>query len=93
MSRLRLFLQSRQGVIAVASLVAIAASLILSAVGAPETVRIAPLVVLVVVGGIPLVWEIVKDLIARTPGADLLAASPSSPPSSSTSGWWQPSSS
>src|SRR5690606_23606790 len=25
-------------------------------------------------GGIPLVWEIVKDLIARTPGADLLAA-------------------
>jgi len=74
MSRLRLFLQSRQGVIAVASLVAIAASLILSAVGAPETVRIAPLVVLVVVGGIPLVWEIVKDLIARSPGADLLAA-------------------
>src|SRR5690554_3864889 len=74
MSRLRLFLQSRQGVIAVASLVAIAASLILSAAGASETVRIAPLVVLVVVGGIPLVWEIVKDLIARSPGADLLAA-------------------
>src|SRR5690554_1957529 len=74
MSRLRLFLQSRQGVIAVASLAAIAASLILSAAGASETVRIAPLVVLVVVGGIPLVWEIVKDLIARSPGADLLAA-------------------
>src|SRR5690554_6779215 len=74
MSRLRLFLQSRQGVIAVASLAAIAASLILSAAGASETVRNAPLVAVVVIGGIPLVWEIAKDLIARNPGADLLAA-------------------
>ena len=57
-----------------ASLAAIAASLILSAAGASETVRNAPLVAVVVIGGIPLVWEIAKDLIARNPGADLLAA-------------------
>lgn len=74
MSRFRLFIQSRQGIIAVASLVAIAASLILTWVGASDTVRIAPLVAIVVVGGVPLVWEITKDLIARSPGADLLAA-------------------
>src|SRR5690606_27939867 len=42
--------------------------------GASETVRIVPLVAIVVVGGVPLVWEIIKDLVARTPGADLLAA-------------------
>src|SRR5690554_3037753 len=74
MSRLRLFLQSRQGVIAMASLVAIVISLILSAGDASQTARTAPLVALVVIGGIPIVWDITKDLIARNPGADLLAA-------------------
>src|SRR5690606_35356020 len=33
-----------------------------------------PLIAIVIIGGLPLVWEIAKDLIARTPGADLLAA-------------------
>ena len=70
----RLFIQSRQGIVAVASLVAIAASLILTWAGASETARIVPLVIIVVVGGVPLVWDITKDLIARSPGADLLAA-------------------
>lgn len=53
---------------------AIATHLILAWAGASETVRIVPLVAIVVVGGVPLVWEIIKDLVARTPGADLLAA-------------------
>jgi heavy metal translocating P-type ATPase len=57
-----------------ASLVAIAISLILSAGDASQTARTAPLVALVVIGGIPIVWDITKDLIARNPGADLLAA-------------------
>lgn len=74
MNRLRLFFQSRQGMIALGSLVAIGASLILGAAGASETVTVAPLVVIVAIGGIPLVWSITRDLIARNPGADLLAA-------------------
>lgn len=74
MGRFRLFIQSRQGVIAVASSVAIAAHLVLGGMGASETARLVPLMAIVVIGGLPLVWEITKDLIARTPGADLLAA-------------------
>ena len=74
MSRFRLFIQSRQGVIAVASVLAIVAHLVLGWAGAGDTARLIPLWAIVVIGGIPLVWEIVKDLIARTPGADLLAA-------------------
>lgn len=74
MNRLRLFFQSRQGMIALGSLVAIGASLILGATGASELVTVAPLVVIVVIGGVPLVWSITRDLIARNPGADLLAA-------------------
>lgn len=74
MDRVRLFLQSRQGMVALGSLVAIAASLALDMSGASRTLVIAPLVAMVVIGGVPLVWEITRDLIARTPGADLLAA-------------------
>lgn len=74
MGRLKLFIQSRQGMVAAGSLVGIVASLVLGAMDAPEmTVRL-PLIAVVVVGGVPLVWEITRDLIARTPGADLLAA-------------------
>lgn len=74
MGRLKLFIQSRQGMVAAGSLVGIVASLVLGAIDAPEmTVRL-PLIAVVVVGGVPLVWEITRDLIARTPGADLLAA-------------------
>lgn len=72
--RLRLFSQSREGKVAMGSIVAIAASLILGASGAPHLVTVLPLIVVVIVGGIPLVWSISNDLIARTPGADLLAA-------------------
>src|SRR5690606_6276651 len=46
----------------------------LDVAGASPTAVQIPLVVIVVVGGVPLVWDIVRDLIARTPGADLLAA-------------------
>lgn len=74
MSRLRLFIQSRQGLIAVASLLAIAAHFVLTWAGASDTARLVPLIAIVIIGGVPLVWEITKDLIARTPGADLLAA-------------------
>lgn len=59
---------------AAASTVAIVASLILDALDAPRAAVIGPLVVIVIVGGVPLVWSIIKDLIARNPGADLLAA-------------------
>lgn len=74
MSRFREFVQSRQGMIALGSVVAIAVSLGLDVAGASPTAVQIPLVVIVVVGGVPLVWDIVRDLIARTPGADLLAA-------------------
>lgn len=74
MSRLRLFVQSRQGLIAVASLLAIATHFVLAWTGASDAAREIPLIVIVIIGGIPLVWEIAKDLLARTPGADLLAA-------------------
>lgn len=74
MDRVRLFLRSRQGLVALGSLVAIAASLILDLSGASRTLVISPLVAIVVIGGVPLVWEITRDLLARTPGADLLAA-------------------
>ena len=59
---------------AAGSILAIAASLVLGAAGTPHLVTILPLVAIVIVGGVPLVWSISKDLIARTPGADLLAA-------------------
>lgn len=74
MSRFRLFIQSRQGMIAVASLAAIAAYFLLGWAGVSEAIRLIPLYVIVVAGGLPLVWSIARDLIARTPGADLLAA-------------------
>ncbi len=74
MDRFRLFFQSREGKVATGSIVAISASLILGAIGASRLVIILPLVVIVIIGGVPLVWSITKDLIARSPGADLLAA-------------------
>lgn len=60
--------------VAAGATIAIVASLILGAVGVPRLVEILPLVVMVIIGGVPLVWSILKDLVARTPGADLLAA-------------------
>ncbi|KAA3637498.1 MAG: cadmium-translocating P-type ATPase [Armatimonadetes bacterium] len=74
MERIRLFFESREGKVAAGSIVAIAAALILGAFDTSYWVSVAPLVAIVIVGGVPLVWSITKDLIARTPGADLLAA-------------------
>jgi len=74
MHRVRLFLETREGKVAVASTVAIAATLVLGALGVSHWVAVSPVVAIVVIGGVPLIWSIVRDLIARTPGADLLAA-------------------
>ena len=74
MDRLSLFFQSREGKVATGSIVAIAATLILGAIGTSHWISVLPIVVIVIIGGIPLVWSIIKDLIAWTPGADLLAA-------------------
>ncbi len=74
MHRVRLFLETREGKVAVASTVAIAATLVLGALGVSHWVAVSPVVAIVIIGGVPLIWSIVRDLIARTPGADLLAA-------------------
>lgn len=74
MSRLKLFIQSRQGMVAAGSVVGITLSLILGAADASEFATELPLMIVVAVGGIPLVFSILRDLLARNPGADLLAA-------------------
>lgn len=73
-NRFRLFIQSRQGMVAVGSVLGIAISLLLGAVDASDFAVRLPLMVVVAVGGIPLVFSILRDLVARNPGADLLAA-------------------
>lgn len=55
-------------------MVAIAAHLIVKAVAGDGLAADLPLIAIVISGGVPLVWSITKDLIARSPGADLLAA-------------------
>lgn len=55
-------------------MLAISSSLVLGAMDASHLVTILPLIAIVIIGGVPLVWSVTKDLIARTPGADLLAA-------------------
>jgi heavy metal translocating P-type ATPase len=54
--------------------VAIGTSLFLGAIETSQVATILPLVLIVIIGGVPLVWSISKDLVALTPGADLLAA-------------------
>ena len=74
-NRMREFFSSRDGVIATATLVAIALFLILRfAVGLEGFAASWPLVVIVIGGGIPLGIDVVKSAIATRGGADTLAA-------------------
>lgn len=72
-SRIHAFVRSAEGILAIATAVAIGVSLVVRAVHGPLAVEITPLIVVVATGGVPLVWRISKDLWAREPGADLLA--------------------
>ena len=72
-SRIRAFVRSAEGILAIATATAIAVSLALRAFHGPVAAEVAPLIAVVVAGGVPLVWRITKDLWARAPGADLLA--------------------
>lgn len=74
MTRLKQFLYSRNGIIAVLSLLAIIASLVISVTPAPWWGSELPLWLITALGGAPLVWDIVKNLRASAPGADILAA-------------------
>ncbi|ANE03190.1 heavy metal translocating P-type ATPase [Corynebacterium crudilactis] len=70
-----LFIRSTDGMITVAALIAIAVHLILwLAVGAEEIDKNWPLIAIVVIGGIPLMWDVVKSAIKTRGGADTLAA-------------------
>lgn len=69
-SRLKAFLRSAEGILAVAAAVAIGVSFVLWANHAPRAAELAPLIAIVAVGGLPLVWRISKDFWAREPGAD-----------------------
>ena len=70
-----LFIRSRDGLITVATLVAIFVHLILwFGIGLDGWARDWPLVVVVVLGGIPLMVEVAKSAVATRGGADTLAA-------------------
>ena len=73
-SRVGAFLRSFEGALAAATLVAIAAHLLLTAVGADNRLADVPVWVVVVVGGAPLVWQVLRAMLRREAGADLLAA-------------------
>lgn len=69
------FASSRDGILAIATLVAIALYLVLKfAVGLAGWAAVWPLVAIVVVGGIPLTIDVVKGAIEARGGADMLAA-------------------
>jgi len=75
--RLRTFLRTGQGRLAAATLAAIALSLLLDLLAPaswPGWVPLLPLVLVVVAGGAPLVWDVLRQLARRQAGADLLAA-------------------
>lgn len=74
-SPVRLFLSSRDGMITIAALVAIALHLVLWFVaGQSGWARDWPLAAIVAVGGIPLLIDVVKSAIRTRGGADTLAA-------------------
>ena len=88
-SALVTFAGSREGMLAIATVVAIAAYLVLrflTEVGSrwPEVTLLgaslgewlvrAPLVAVVVVGGVPLIWEVLRSAVRTAGGADMLAA-------------------
>ena len=72
-SRIHAFVRSAEGILAIATAIAIGVSLTLRTVHGPVAAELAPLITVVAAGGVPLVWRITKDLWARAPGADLLA--------------------
>ncbi|MDO5513439.1 heavy metal translocating P-type ATPase [Corynebacterium sp.] len=70
-----LFLRSRDGVITLATVAAIIVHLFLwLALGLEGWARDWPLVAIVVLGGLPLMWEVLRSAIATRGGADTLAA-------------------
>ena len=79
-SALRTFAGSREGLLAIATVVAIAVYLALrfltdlDATATGEWLVRSPLVAVVVVGGIPLIIEVVRNAIRSAGGADMLAA-------------------
>src|SRR5690625_491486 len=76
-SRLATFAGSYEGRLAIATLIAIAAHLILIFTlpdTAPWWISQSPLIVIVIIGGAPLVWEVLAALARREAGVDLLAA-------------------
>ena len=76
-SRLAAFASSYDGRLALATLAAIAIHLILALTvpeSAPWWVAQGPLILVVIVGGAPLVWEVLAALARREAGVDLLAA-------------------
>lgn len=75
-ARLSAFVSSFEGRLAVATIVAIAAHLILNAAagGAPWWLINAPLIIVVVIGGAPLIYDVAVEIWQRKAGADLLAA-------------------
>ncbi|MDV8000212.1 heavy metal translocating P-type ATPase [Rhodococcus sp. IEGM 1408] len=77
---LRTFVASRQGVLAIAAALAIVVHLVLRALTDPgasvtgEWLTRAPLIAVVVVGGIPLIVEVLRAAVRSAGGADMLAA-------------------
>ncbi|MFN3340010.1 MAG: heavy metal translocating P-type ATPase [Dietzia sp.] len=77
---LRTFVSSRQGVLAMSTVLAIVVHLLARAISGPggsaagEWVIRAPLIAVVVVGGIPLIVEVLRSAVKSAGGADLLAA-------------------
>lgn len=71
------FVSSYEGLLAIATGIAIAVHLILALAlptTAPWWISQAPLIAIVIIGGAPLVWEVLAALIRREAGVDLLAA-------------------
>jgi len=73
-SRVSAFVRSFEGALATASLAAIAAHLLLRGVDVGTRAADVPLWLVVVVGGVPLVWHVLRAVLRRQAGADLLAA-------------------
>lgn len=71
--RLASFVRTTEGRLAALTVLAIGVHLVLS-VAAPRAWAVAPLVAVVVGGGVPLVWRVLRALLRREAGADLLAA-------------------
>ncbi len=76
-SRLATFAGSHEGRLAIATLIAIAAHLVLIFTlpdTSPWWISQSPLIIIVIIGGAPLVWEVLAALARREAGVDLLAA-------------------